>query len=194
MAFVMAIRCGGTHEPLTAVVADHQRRLREREMPVSVRVASNRNLNVVRRRRLKLDREDQPAVLRRTYRKRDVRRKLSVRKLRPRQRGDVNVWKDANVRNAAYGLARKPEVSARVSELRDRAAGADCASKHDILVALSSAIAAAAADGVLAANARLVDIYCRMRGFYEPERVDARVGCLDPSDRDRKIASLIGGG
>ncbi len=103
-------------------------------------------------------------------------------------------WKDANVRNAAYGLARKPEVSARVSELRDRAAGADCASKHDILVALSSAIAAAAADGVLAANARLVDIYCRMRGFYEPERVDARVGGLDPSDRDRKIASLIGGG
>ena len=43
---------GGMHEPLPAVIADRQSRFVKREMPVTVRVTSDGNFDVVGRRRL----------------------------------------------------------------------------------------------------------------------------------------------
>ena len=45
--------------------------------------------------------------------------------------------------------------------------------------------------GALAAASGLVDKYCKMFGFYEPEKHNVKIGCLDEDGRNAKIAALL---
>ena len=101
-------------------------------------------------------------------------------------------WKAGNVYKAASELAAVREVAGRIAALRAATAADGCATRHEVLVALSVAIRRALTDDALFSSAAgLVDKYCRMMGFYEPERVEARLGCLDPAERDAKVARLL---
>lgn len=103
----------------------------------------------------------------------------------------------ASASAAASRLERDPEVRARIAELTDGLLKSSDAwlTKSQLAELLSGAIRRALTEEKLLSSASgLVDRYCRMFGFYEPEKVEARVGCLDEAARDRKIARLVGSG
>lgn len=94
----------------------------------------------------------------------------------------------------ATRIDAEPDVQARISEITaDLLRSSDAyLTKAKMAELLSDAIRRALTDDtVFSSAAGLVDKYCKMFGFYEPERHEMQVGCLDEGERNRKIARLL---
>ena len=94
----------------------------------------------------------------------------------------------------ASRLERDPEVQARKQEILDDMLKSSDAllSKQQLAELISDELREAHKEpGALAAASGLVDKYCKMFGFYEPEKHDVKVGCLDEDGRNAKIAALL---
>lgn len=90
----------------------------------------------------------------------------------------------------AHKLLQKPEFRDAV----ERAAlGADvgrCVSKARLCEILTDVIEASARDGTVERKAKLIDILCRMNGFYEAQKIDVRHGAIDDDSRNRALQAL----
>ena len=105
-----------------------------------------------------------------------------------------NVKTEDSAEKSAQRLEAKPEVRDRIAEIRKELTDNDpeMLSKKRLGEMLADAIRMALCDERQATSAgSLVDKYCKMFGFYEPEKIEAKVGALDPDLRDRKIAELV---
>lgn len=95
---------------------------------------------------------------------------------------------------SAARMDAEPEVRERVREIQtDLLHSSDAyLTKEKLTELLADAIRMTLTDpDTISSGAGLVDKYCRMWGFYEPEKTEVRHGCLDEDERDRKIAFLI---
>ena len=103
--------------------------------------------------------------------------------------------KEATVASAASRLEADPEVRERIGEIQaDMLRSSDAyLTKAQLTELLAGAIRHALTDDTIISTApALVREYSKMYGFYEPERHEMAVGCLDPAERDRKVARLLG--
>ena len=99
-----------------------------------------------------------------------------------------------SVKVSAKRMDADPEVRERVHEIQtDLLHSSDAyLTKEKLTELLADAIRMTLTDpDTVSSGAGLVDKYCRMWGFYEPEKTEVRHGCLDEDERDRKIAFLI---
>lgn len=95
---------------------------------------------------------------------------------------------------SATRMDAEPEVQARIAEINvDLLRSSDAyLTKAKLAELLSDAIRRALTDDtVFSTGPGLVDKYCKMFGFYEPEKHEMQVGCLDAGERDRKIERLL---
>lgn len=110
-------------------------------------------------------------------------------------RGDAAAKRSAkSVSVSATRMNAEPEVHERVREIQtDLLHSSDAyLTKEKLTELLADAIRMTLTDpDTVSSGAGLVDKYCRMWGFYEPEKTEVRHGCLDEDERDRKIAFLI---
>ena len=114
----------------------------------------------------------------------------SYRKARP----DAARMKPASVDACASRMEAEDDVQARIAEI-----GADLLRSSDAYLTkaklaelLSDAIRRALTDDtVFSTGPGLVDKYCKMFGFYEPEKHEMQVGCLDENELNRKLARLL---
>lgn len=94
----------------------------------------------------------------------------------------------------ASRLERDPEVQERKQEILDDMLKSSDAllTKRQLAELICDELRKAHKEpGALAAASGLVDKYCKMFGFYEPEKHDVNVGCLDEGQRDAKIAAVL---
>lgn len=114
-------------------------------------------------------------------------RGASYRKLRPNA-------SPHSAETLASRLEAEEDVQERIREIgNDLLRSSDAyLTKANLAELLSDAIRRTLADELMISSASgLVDKYCKMFGFYEPEKVEARLGCLDEQDRDAKISLLM---
>ena len=99
-----------------------------------------------------------------------------------------------SIKTMASRLERDPEVQERKQEiLGDMLKSSDALlTKQQLAELISDELREAHKEpGMLAAASGLVDKYCKMFGFYEPEKHDVKVGCLDEDGKNAKIAALL---
>lgn len=102
--------------------------------------------------------------------------------------------KPATNAQMASRLEREDDVRARMAEITaDLLKSSDAyLSKAALAELMSDEIRTMAREpGGLTAAAGLVDKYCKMFGFYAPEKSEVRVGVLDAAERDEKISRLL---
>ena len=94
----------------------------------------------------------------------------------------------------ASQLEKEPEIQARKQEiLADMLQSSDALlSKRQLLEMISDELREAHKEpGALSAAAALVDKYAKMTGFYEPEKHDVNVGCIDEDAKTARITALL---
>ena len=141
-----------------------------------------------------------------------ARQRTQLDAIRERYAGQraMGLSQDASYRNAnpaaakrtpksvsvsASRLEAEPGVQARIAEINaDLLRSSDAyLTKAKLAELLSDAIRHALTDDtVMSTGPGLGDKYCKMFGFYEPEKHEMQLGCLDDGERDRKIARLLG--
>ena len=101
---------------------------------------------------------------------------------------------DGSVKTMASRMERDAEVQERKREILD-----DMIRTSDAMltkVRLAEMISDTLRDAHQETSAfigasSLVDKYCKMMGYYEPERHEMRVGCLDAAGVEAKVAALL---
>ncbi len=99
-----------------------------------------------------------------------------------------------SIKTMAGRLEADPDVQERKSEILDdmlKSSDALLSKKQLAELICDELREAHKVPGALSAASGLVDKYCKMFGFYEPEKHDVNVGCLDEGQRDAKIAALL---
>ena len=94
----------------------------------------------------------------------------------------------------ACRMDAEPDVKARISVIQaDMLRSSDAyLTKAQLAELISDEIREASREpGALSAAASLVDKYCKMFGFYEPEKQDIQIGCADLATINTKIAKLL---
>lgn len=103
--------------------------------------------------------------------------------------------KDASNEQMASRIERDPDVRARTKEIvGDLLKSSDAyLTKAALAELITDEIRTMAREpGGLTAAASLVDKYCKMFGFYEAEKREVRLGCVDEDAQNEKIAKLLG--
>ena len=114
----------------------------------------------------------------------------SYRKAKP----NAAKMKPASVDACASRMEAEPEVQERIGEISAELLRSSDAylTKAKLAELLSDAIRRALTDDtVFSSGPGLVDKYCKMFGFYEPEKHDVQVGCLDEREVSRKVERLL---
>lgn len=101
---------------------------------------------------------------------------------------------DGSVKACASRMDAEPDVQARIAEINADMLHSSEAylSKMRLAEMISDELREAAKEpGMLAAASGLIDKYCKMFGFYEPEKTEVKLGCLDERQKNAKIARLL---
>lgn len=101
---------------------------------------------------------------------------------------------NASIKANACRMDAEPDVRARVAEINaDMLKSSDAyLSKSQLAEIIADGIREAHKDPITLSSASgLIDKYCKMFGFYAPDKTEVRIGCLDDAQRDAKIAKLL---
>lgn len=103
--------------------------------------------------------------------------------------------KPASVEQMASRMEADPEVKERTKEIvGDLLHSSDAyLTKAQLAELVTDELRTMAREpGGLTAAASLVDKYCKMFGFYEAEKKEVKIGCVDEDVKNEKIAKLLG--
>ncbi len=103
--------------------------------------------------------------------------------------------KPQSVDQMASRMEANPDVKARTAEINSDLLHSSDAylTKAQLAELVTDELRTMAREpGGLSAAASLVDKYCKMFGFYEAEKKEVKLGCVDEQTRNEKIAKLLG--
>lgn len=103
-----------------------------------------------------------------------------------RPRGVEEVVDDGTAEKMAYVVMR----DARFLVAVERLGKAVALSKARLNILLGEEIERAAERGELGGASKLIDVVCKMNGYYEASKVEVKHGALDDENRERALGAL----
>lgn len=101
---------------------------------------------------------------------------------------------ESSANTCASRMEAEPDVQARIAEITaDMLKSSETyLTKAKLAEMISDELREAHKEpGMLSAASGLVDKYCKMFGFYEPDKIEAKLGCLGENEKNAKIAKLL---
>jgi len=97
-------------------------------------------------------------------------------------------YEHANRFTQGYRLLRRPDIAARVLELREEIAARECASVGVLLAKLESAFATAVKDGNAHAAVRVIELQAKLNGHLVPRANAALAHANADASNDEPVA------